>query len=394
MIQKGVLEDIAADWSEDIAGERVIERDLLANVEASIDQEEVTVIKGVRRAGKTFILYHLLQKYGGVYINFEDERLYDFTLEDFEKIMDITLEQESQILYLDEVQHVEGWEKFAHRAHRKVKIFVTGSNSSLLSTDYSKALVGRTKSFDVYPLSFPEFLRFRGLKKNRRSLLNYMEIGGFPRVAITGDTSLASEYLERVIYRDILGRERIKHPEAIRTLAYYLLSNVGKEFSFRSLTEICSLKHESTVKDYLGLLRDAYLIDIINRYEPSLKVQETYGKKVFSIDPGFIHLGKRRDKDQGRILENVVYIHLKRTYGDVFYGKNNREVDFVVCNGLKPLKVTNVTLETMGEKTLEREVASTQYFIEKFNVPGELVALYPCKVPEGIEFHLGHRYLS
>ena len=125
MIQKGVLEDIAAGWSEDIAGEGVIERDLMANVEASIHQEEVTVIKGVRRAGKTFILYHLLQKYGGVYINFEDERLYDFTLEDFEKVLDMTLKHKPQMLYLDEVQHVEGWEKFAHRAHRKVKIFGT-----------------------------------------------------------------------------------------------------------------------------------------------------------------------------------------------------------------------------------------------------------------------------
>ncbi|MCK4266366.1 MAG: ATP-binding protein, partial [Thermoplasmata archaeon] len=372
----------------------VIERELMGQVEGSLKHEEVTVIKGVRRAGKTFILYHIFQKNGGVYINFEDERLYDFSLEDFEKLLDIVQRQKVPILYLDEVQHVQGWEKFAHRAHRKAKLFVTGSNSNLLSSDYAKTLVGRTKSFNVYPLSFSEFLRFKGKRRSRPSLLEYMETGGFPRIVITGDTSLAGEYLDRIIYRDILGTEKIRHPEAVRTLAYYLLSNVGKAFSFRSLTDICSLKHESTVKDYLGLLRDAYLIDIMNKYDPSLKAQESYGKKVFSIDPAFISLGKRRDKDTGRILENVVHLYLRRTHDDIFYGKNNREVDFIVCEGLKPLKVINVTLEATKEKTLEREVSSLVHFQDRLGVPGELVALYPCKLPEDIDFHLAHRYLA
>jgi len=164
MTSRDVLEDVIDGWRESIEGERVIHRDITDDIERSVEMEEITVIKGVRRAGKTFILYELFQRHGGIYLNFEDERLYDFTHRDFEKVADIARERGERFLYLDEVQEVEGWEKFAHRAHRRFKIFVTGSNSRLLSSDYASALVGRTKSFTVYPLSYAEFLRFRNLE--------------------------------------------------------------------------------------------------------------------------------------------------------------------------------------------------------------------------------------
>ncbi|MBA3045019.1 MAG: ATP-binding protein [Candidatus Thermoplasmatota archaeon] len=394
MISKDVLEDIAESWSGDIVRENVIWRDIMAGVEDSLKYEEVTVIKGVRRAGKTFILFHMLQKHGGIYLNFEDDRLYNFDIGDFEKVLDMVRKLETPILYLDEVQHVAGWEKFAHRVHRKVKLFVTGSNSGLLSSDYATSLVGRTKSFDVFPLSFTEFLRFTGKRKGRGSFLDYMDTGGFPRIVISGDTSLANEYLDRIIYRDILGTENIRYPEALKTLALYLLSNVGKEFSFRTLKEVSSIGHESTVKDYLGLLRDAYLVGMINRYDPSLKVQESYGKKLYAMDTAFISLGKRMERDTGRVLENMVFLHLKQKGHDLFYGKNGKEVDFIVCDSLNPLKIVNVTFEAANKKTLQREIDSLHYFQEKINVPAELVSLYPSDVPGDIQFHLAHRYMG
>jgi predicted AAA+ superfamily ATPase len=394
MISKDVLEDVAESWAGDVASEKVIPRDAMADIEASLGHEEVTVIKGVRRAGKTFILFHMLQKHGGIYLNFEDDRLHDFDITDFEKVLDMVQKLKTPILYLDEVQHVAGWEKFAHRIHRKVKLFVTGSNSKLLSSDYATSLVGRTKSFEVFPLIYPEFLRFTGKRKGRESFLNYMETGGFPRIVISGDTSLAGEYLDRIIYRDILGSENLKHPEALKTLALYLLSNVGKEFSFRTLKEVSGIGHENTVKDYLGLLRNAYLIGMMNRYAPSLKVQESYGKKIYAMDTAFISLGKRMERDLGRVLENMVFLHLKQKGHDLFYGKNGREVDFIVCKGLNTLKIVNVTLEIIDKKTLQRELESLHCFQEKINVPAELVSLYPCLVPEDIQFHLAHRYLG
>jgi len=394
MVSKDVLEDVIDEWTQEITKEKVIHRDITDDIEKTLNYEEVTVIKGVRRSGKTFTLYELFQNHGGIYINFEDERLYDFSVEDFEKVLDITIKNNQNILYLDEVQEVTGWEKFAHRTHRKTKILVTGSNSRLLSSEYSKSIVGRTKSYSIYPLSFTEFLRFKKLKRSRNSLSEYMKIGGFPRIVLTGDLALAKEYFDRIIYRDILGREKIMHPEAMRTLALYLLSNIGKEFSYRSLKTVTGLKHENTVKDYIGMLKEAFLIQVINRYHPSLKVQESYGKKTYAIDPSFAHLGKRASPDRGRMLENMVFLHLQRKGHDIYFGKNKKEVDFIICKGLKPQKITNVTYEADTKETKERELASLSHFQKEIGVETEIVTMYPFNVPKGIELRLAHRFLE
>ena len=394
MVSKDVLLDIIEDWTEEISRENVIHRDITSEIDKTLDYEEVSVIKGVRRAGKTFTLFELFQKHGGIYINFEDERLYDFSFEDFEKIMDIANQKKAKILYLDEVQEVTGWEKFAHRSHRKIKIVVTGSNSRLLSSEFSKSLVGRTKSYSIYPLSFSEFLRFKKMKRSRNSLSEYMKIGGFPRIVLTEDSSLAKEYFERIIYRDILGREKVMYPEAMKTLALYLLSNIGKEFSYRSLRTVSGLKHENTVKEYIGMLKEAFLLTVINRFHGSLKVQESYGKKIYSIDPSFIRLGKRGSKDLGRILENIVLLHLQRDGNDIYFGKNKKEVDFIICQGLKPKKIMNVTYEAETENTRERELSSLVYFQKEIGVPGEIVSMYPFKVPKEIKLLLAHRFLG
>lgn len=368
--------------------------DRAENIEKTLSYEEVTVIKGVRRSGKTFTLYELFQKHGGVYINFEDDRLYDFSIEDFEKVMDIIKENDHNILYLDEVQEVSGWEKYAHRIHRKIKILVTGSNSKLLSSEFSKSLVGRTKSYSIYPLSYQEFLRFKKMRRSRNSLSDYMKTGGFPRIVLTNDSSLASEYFERIIYRDILGREKLMYPEAMKTLALYLISNIGKEFSYRSLKNVCGIKHENTIKDYIGMLKDAYLIHVINRFHPSLKVQESYGKKTYAIDPSFAHLGKRGSPDIGRILENMVFLHFLRKGYDIYFGKNKKEVDFIICKGLKPQKIMNVTYEAEKKGTKERELTSLSHFQKEIGVEAEMISMYPFKVPKYMKLRLAHRFID
>ncbi len=393
MTSRDVIEDVIDEWRDTIHQENVIHRDLTEEVERSINLEEITVIKGVRRAGKTFILYELFKKHGGIYLNFEDERLYDFTVNDFEKIIDIAKEQKKTILYLDEIQEIQGWEKFAHRTHRRFKIFVTGSNSKLLSSEYASALVGRTKSFNIYPLSYPEFLRFKNTDINRNSFLEYLRTGGFPRVVLTNDLSLIKEYFERIIYRDIIPRGNIRYPDALKKIAIYLLSNIGKEFSYRSLKTITGIKHENTLKEYIRMLKDAFLIDIINRYSTSLKIQESYSKKIYTVDTGFITLGKRRNEDIGRSLENTIYLHLKRKYDDIYFLKNTREIDFIICRGLKPIKLVNVCYEAEQEETIKREIESLLYFHKKYTIPLELISVYPIPVPNGITLHLAHRYL-
>jgi hypothetical protein len=328
-----------------------------------------------------------------VYLNFEDERLVDMRVSDMDKVLDAVVSRGTRYLYLDEVQSLSGWEKFAHRTLRKVKIFVTGSNSKLLTSSYSKALTGRTKSFEVHPLSYPEFLRFRGSGPDTRTFLDYMRTGGFPRIVMTGDIALAKEYFDRIIYRDITSNSKITDVEALRSIALYLLSNVGKEFSYRSLSSVSGLKHEDTVKSYVLALKDAYLIDVLKKFHPSLKVQQSYGKKAYGADPAFIALGKRRDLDLGRVLENIIFLHLRKKGFDVYYYKNAHEMDFMVCQGLRPLRAVSVTLESGDPMTMKREHSQLEHYVQKMNVPIELVSVYPLEVPEGIDHRLAHRYL-
>ena len=394
MTSKDVIQDVVEYWAEEIRSETVHRRNLTPMLVESMGREEVTVVQGVRRSGKTFMLYGLLREHGGTYVNFEDERLIGFTVEDMDKLYDIVMEGDQKVLYLDEVQEVPGWEKFAHRVHRRMKVFVTGSNSRLLASDFSKGLVGRTKSFRSHPLLFNEFLEFTGARNSRKAFLEYMKTGGFPRIVLTGDLGLAGEYLDRIVYRDIVGRNDIRHPGALRTIASFLLSNVGKEFSYRTLREVSGLGHESTVRDYVAHLESGFLLGVINAYSGSLKKQATYGKKVYAVDPAFITLGKRWDDDEGRVLENVVYNHLVGK-GDLYYLKENGETDFLVCEGLRPLRAVGVTFEAPEVATVHREARALTAATSRFNVPAELVSVYPVNgMPEGIENRLAHRYLA
>jgi predicted AAA+ superfamily ATPase len=394
MTSKDVIQDVVEYWAEEIRSETVHPRNLTPTLADSIGSEEVTVVQGVRRSGKTFLLYGLQREHGGTYINFEDERLIGFSVEDLDKLYDIATEEDEGILYLDEVQEVPGWEKFAHRVHRRMKVFVTGSNSRLLASDFSKGLVGRTKSYRCHPLLYNEFLGFRGLRNGRKAFLEYMGTGGFPRVVLTGDVKLAGEYLDRIIYRDIVGRNDIRHPEALRTIAGFLLSNVGKGFSYRTLKNVSDLGHESTARDYVAHLESGFLLGVLTAYSGSLKKQATYGKKVYAVDPAFISLGKRWDEDEGRVLENVVYNHLVGR-GDLFYLKEKGETDFLICEGLRPVRAVGVTYEAPEDATVRREARALTAAVEAHGVSAELISVYPVKgLSEGIENRLAHRYLA
>lgn len=394
MTSKDVIRDVVDYWAEEIRSETVHDRNLTPALAESIGREEVTVVQGVRRSGKTFLLYGLLRRFGGTYVNFEDERLIGASVEDLDKLYDIAVEADRRILYLDEVQEVPGWEKFAHRVHRRMKVFVTGSNSRLLASDFSRGLVGRTMSLRCHPLLYNEFLGFKGRRSGRKALLEYMGTGGFPRVVLTGDTRLAGEYLDRIIYRDIVGRNDIRHPEALRTIAGFLLSNVGKEFSYRTLKDVSGLGHESTARDYVAHLESGFLLGVVSAYSGSLRRQATYGKKVYAVDPSFISLGKRWDEDEGRVLENVVYNHLVGR-GDLFYLRGNGETDFLVCEGLRPMRAVGVTFEATEGSTVRREARALTAAVDAHGVPAELVSVYPVKgLPEGIENRLAHRYLA
>ncbi len=393
MTSRERIKEIVEYYEEEIRRAEIKKRKIMQAIKKTLDMEEITAIAGVRRAGKTYLMYWIAKTYEGTYLNFEDERLSDFKVEDFEKLFSVVLEKKNKILLLDEVQNVKTWEKFAARIQKRMKIFVSGSNSSFLSSEFSSILTGRTITLNVSPLSFQEYLDFKNIKNRNKEMLRaetekYINIGGFPRIVLTENKKLIHEYFNRIIYRDIIPRFSIKKPNAIYRLAVYLLSNLGKKFSYRKLKAVCELKHETTIKDYVSYLEKAFLINVVKKYDHSLKKQEIMPKKVYAVDTAFSDIGKTHKMDRTRFLENLIYNELKKRYpyADISYEEKKKEVDFILAENFKPIAGINVAYEITDEKTFEREMAGLMEL--KKGIKKVLITLYTPKfeIPNGIKY--------
>ncbi len=359
------LKEIVEEQTVQATETSVLERDITNEVKKWMDEEEVVVLVGVRRGGKTSIMHDLIKQFPGIFVNFEDERFVDFNYQDFQKIEELLKQTGSKYLYLDEVQNVRLWEKFVSRIHRRYKVVVSGSNSALLRSDYSTALTGRTITFRVHPLSYNEFLRFKGLKRGRTSFLRYLELGGFPRVVMKEDRTLLNEYFSTIIYKDVLPRYGFRYSDRVEKLGLFLASNVGKPISYRKLGAYLDIKHEETVKEYVKAFEDNFLVSVVHKWDPSLKKLHSYEKKVYMTDHGLSYIGKRASADSGRILENLVFSNLNHRYEDIFFYKNGGEVDFLVCEGLEPRFGLNVAFE-VNKDNVKREQRALAKLKERF----------------------------
>ena len=383
------LKEVVEDQTNYGLSVKSFPREIEKDIHRWMDEEEVVVLTGIRRGGKTYIMYNLLKKFGGIYINFEDERLAGFSLDDFRKLE--MLLDENKYIYLDEVQHIKGWERFVRRIHKKAGVVVSGSNASLLKGDFASALVGRTKIFNVMPLSYPEFLMFKGLKPERKSFLKYMETGGFPRVVLTEDRSLVRDYALTILYKDVIPRYSFKHAEKLEQLMIYLFSNIGKEISYRKIGEYLDIKHEETVKNYIKALEENFILKRVYRWPRSLKKISSYSKKVYAADHSLSMLSLTFSDNRGMVLENIVFNHLIKKY-NVFFYKNYREVDFLACDGLKPVFGLNVAFD-VNRENVKREVSGLKLLEKKLGIKSMLVSVF-LSVDVGVEFKFVYEFLN
>lgn len=358
---------------------------------------QVIIIAGIRRAGKSTLLSqirHLLTEQG-YYFNFEDERLLNFKIEDFNRLYEVLLELygERTIFFFDEIQNVVGWERFVRRMQdHGFKFFITGSNASLLSKELGTKLTGRHISYTLYPFSFLEYLSFQGyhLQKNdllettkraaiKKYFLEYTQQGGMPEYLTYHNPESLKEVYNNILYRDIIVRYGITETKSLRELTLYLLSNVGVPFSFNNLKKLLGLGSMNTVKSYIEYLENSFLFFTINLYQDSVKRQIMAPKKVYSIDPAFIDImGFRFSANQGRVLENLVFIELARRGGDIYYykTKNNGEVDFVVRQHKKPPAIIQVSWRIDDETTKQRELQNLLVAMEELHLSDSLLLTY------------------
>jgi predicted AAA+ superfamily ATPase len=336
------------------------------------------VVSGIRRSGKSTLLNQVisnLYKEGVYYLNFEDERLVDFNVEDFNHLYEVFLELygDKKVFFFDEVQNVPQWEIFVRRMQGKgCKFFITGSNASLLSKELGAKLTGRNVNIELFPFSFMEFLSFKGfqLSKNGLSLTSvravikkhfaeYLKHGGMPEYLKYQDTTLLKRVYEDILYRDIVARYGIKQVKPLRELGLYLLSNPGGTFSYNNLKKVIGVGSMNTIKSYADFLENSYLIFLISKFSYSLKQQFVSLKKIYCIDNGLAEaVAFQFSKNKGKFLENLVFLELRRKFQEIYYYKttNNLEVDFLVKSGKNDLLLIQIADNLDNEKTRSREL--------------------------------------
>lgn len=375
----------------------------------NIESDLINDIIGPRRAGKTYLMYSIInslldngtEKDATLYINFENRKLLPLTPEYFNDLIEIIHarnllgKHEMIYIFLDEVQRIEEWEKYVRSIYDefkgKIKIFVSGSTSKLTSCELGYLLTGRHLTTTVNPLSFKEFLAFRGFDiKNtymieqdiaviKEHLKEYLEFGGFPEITLLKSNK---EEALQTLFTDIINRDILpytaRRSEIVEDLAYFLCSNSGKLASFskliRMLRSIGINVSAPTLEKYFSIMKESFLFFDLKIYSYKVKSQIQHPRKIYCIDTGFANFaGFKFSEDRGRIIENLVAIELRRLIShspvmDIFYWKDpqNREVDFVVRKGLNVQQLIQVTYASSKENIRKREIDSLLKAGEEF----------------------------
>lgn len=357
-----------------------------------IKNPEIIVITGVRRCGKSVLLHQIRQqnKEKDYYFNFEDERLVSFTVDDFQLLYSVFLELygEQHTFYFDEIQNSAGWEIFVRRLYNHGnKIFITGSNAALFSEELGTRLTGRYMTLRIYPFSFSEYQQHALPALSKKTVLStkesaqikklyntYCKYGGIPRYLQSRDPEYLSFLYESILYRDIVARYKLATAPTLKKMAYYLASHCGKTITYNALRSYLELGSITTVSDYCHYFEMSYLCFFVNRYHASLRTQNLSPKKIYFIDHALAKLvGFRFSEDRGRLLENIVFIELKRRFQSIYYHHEKKECDFVVQEKTKIVLVIQVCYELTQSKTKQRELDGLIDALETYQLETGLI---------------------
>lgn len=333
MIQKDFLKEIIRQQEINLhAKEEGMIRDSLCTL-PDIDNYAL-IVSGVRRCGKSTLLHQLLKKKHteSLYINFDDPRLYDFEISDFQKLDQLIAEAGNRVLMFDEIQIIKGWERYVRqKLDENFKVFVTGSNASLLSKELGTSLTGRHITSELFPFSFKEFCRFKDIEPNEHTTKEYMQLGGFPEYLKNPIEEILANLLDDILIRDIAVRYGIKDIRGLKRLTVFLLSNIGNLTSANKLREPAGINSTTTILEYLSHLEQSYLVSLVPMFDYSLKKQTINPKKIYAIDMGLVTSNVNRIKgDEGHKLENMVYNTLRLRYKDIYYHRRDNECDFII----------------------------------------------------------------
>jgi len=380
------------------------ERDLPNPILRSIEPPEhhpnvkkAWVLMGMRRSGKTWIAYQQIRlrqnkgfaKDTNLYINFEDDRLSGFEIQDFQTLLDVYFELYPQYINnpdlffcFDEIHVVPGWEKFIRRLidTEKMQICVTGSSAEMLSKELGTTLGGRAWPQEVFPFSFSEFLSLKEINPTgimssktqaqvRHLASEYLLYGGFPEAVAEPKelhAALIQGYMDAVVLRDIVKRHAIGNADIIQKFLVRILRQLAAPLSitkvYNSLKSMGVAIGKNSLFDYLQYFEDAYAVLSVPFFSLSENVRQVNPKKVYAVDSGIITAySVKRDFEKASRLENAVFMHLRRFFNNICYYKTERqkkEVDFVVTTPIGSLILLQACVEMNDVQTKEREVSA------------------------------------
>jgi len=373
MISKEILSEVVAAQKKELEAQtKGIKRELLDSID--LRPQFALVISGIRRCGKSTLLHQLTGKLRQFhYLNFADTRLSSFDIGDFEKL-DSVFGRGGRFYLFAEIQDVKGWEIFVRSMLDKGKVFViTGSNASLLSRELGARLTGRHINVELFPFSYTEMLSFEKKVANAKTFEGYLISGGFPEYLKYKNPELLRELLVDVIQRDITARHGIRNSKVLRDMAVYLLTNVGKEFSYNNLKKMFSLGSINTVVAFISYLEDSYLLFTVPKFDYSLKKQLVNQKKIYSIDTGLSSANSMSFfDDNGKSLENAVFLQLRRRCKEIFYFREKKECDFLLKQKDKITDAIQVTYHLSADN-MEREIGGLSEAMAKFGLEEGLI---------------------
>ena len=391
----------------------------LSQLKNFLTTPQVIAITGPRRSGKSFLMRRMAQtlltqgipKNHILMVNLEDPRFTQLNTKLLDQIYSVYLEflapQGQSYLFLDEIQEIDQWEKWVRYLNelKKAKVVISGSNAKLLSRELGTLLTGRHLDLTIFPLSFKEYLQFNGLPFSSWPILReeqiaiqghlrrYIEFGGFPEVVLSEPKKeILLGYFDDIVNKDLLKRFKIRKSEKLKSLVKYYLSNMATLSTFNSMEKFLQISAD-TVEKFSNYLEQVYLIFFLKRFSFKVKEQEKSPRKVYSIDTGLSNmLGFRFSENRGKMLENIVFLELKRrlladSSLQLYYWKDlkHREVDFVIKQGPAVKTLIQVCLRLDDLMTKDREIKSLLKGMEELQPAEALVITEDFESQETIE---------